>query len=790
MAKKFSLSISIPCPYKKSNGTEKQEPSIVVDNGSGGNQNNNSEVSQELEQHIDMSNLTHETLAAGIQTNSQNITIVNNNLAGLTVRVDTLETAVGNKADANHVHSYSELENKPELNFAPADHDHNGVYALVEHSHASYVTADDVNAAITAAVTAAFKFIGSVSELPQEANPGDVYQVGETEYVRCADGSWIELGSPIDLSGYATTIRVEEIASIVDGKANASDVTSLTERVATIEGALPNKADASDITEFGSRVSAVENAVAGKAESADLQTLSATVVTIGEALSTKAGSADVTALETRVGGVESAVEGKASTADVEAIGSRVSTVETAIEGKASAESVSGLATRVQTLEGYHQEQEEPAVDNELVGRVEAVETALAGKIGNDELTAAIQDKVDNSTLENYVQKDGDKVLSDVNFTQQDKNKLDGLNNYDDSGLSQSVTDVQTETTNIRTDLNTEHDLLLVKVSKLQREIDTLKRAANVSVAATYNPTIVLAEEGSIASTDNTADVIISGQEVTNKTNMSVKSADVDNTEFAITYNSANAIAINATEDVAITNSTIDSDNPEQKSSNMIKVTSAEVLKLDGVEFTGETYNTVMTGQNTFAFLKYIDIINCDFNENAKHVNIWIGAWQDNAVCNIKNCHFNTMEQILLLGDGHLVDGNSNKLVINIEDCVIDNYDRTGKTGISATNLKYQGIIGCEAFNNGANSIKTAEQAAQLNPFGNVTINIKNVTAAGVRLTAADFKMGTQGEGQQIWLCFDKYSAYSNVVYGEDTKNLFPTVYVDGVLVEQAIPEGD
>ena len=74
----------------------------------------------------------------------------------------------------------------------------------------------------------------------------------------------------------------------------------------------------------------------------------------------------------------------------------------------------------------------------LEGRVGAVEGKLNGvdfgtfaskteveELGSD-LTALINDKADASALENYVQKDGDKVLSDVNFSTDDKAKLDGI----------------------------------------------------------------------------------------------------------------------------------------------------------------------------------------------------------------------------------------------------------------------------------------------------------------------------------------------------------------------------
>lgn len=48
---------------------------------------------------------------------------------------------------------------------------------------------------------------------------------------------------------------------------------------------------------------------------------------------------------------------------------------------------------------------------------------------------------------NKVDKDGDKVLTDVNFSQQDKTKLDDLENYDDTDIKQDILDLQNNKVN-------------------------------------------------------------------------------------------------------------------------------------------------------------------------------------------------------------------------------------------------------------------------------------------------------------------------------------------------------
>lgn len=57
---------------------------------------------------------------------------------------------------------------------------------------------------------------------------------------------------------------------------------------------------------------------------------------------------------------------------------------------------------------------------------------------NDKINTEIQ-----SSLENYVQKDGNKVLSTNDYTTVEKTKLAGLTNYDDTEIKNNITTIQT-----------------------------------------------------------------------------------------------------------------------------------------------------------------------------------------------------------------------------------------------------------------------------------------------------------------------------------------------------------
>ena len=324
--------------------------------------------------------------------------------------------------------------------------------------------------------------------------------------------------------------------------------------------------------------------------------------------------------------------------------------------------------------------------------------------------------------------------------------------------------------------------LITKLSKVIKEVDALKRESNITIN-TYNPQVIKSDNDSIIVNDNTSDAIITSDEISGKATFTVKSIEIDNTVFDIptsgTYTSGNAIFINSQEDASLTNSDVTT-NFDQ-SSNVIKLTSAEVFKLDGVKFDGASYNTVMTGQNTNGkYLKYADITNCTFNDTCKHVYIWFAGWQDNAILNIKNCTFKSCEQMLCLSDYHAenkaLSGTAfnNKLTVNIENCEIETYENDEGDA-------YSGIILCDSRSiNGA----LANQFTTLNPFGNgkVTINIKNVTVGGVKLTKDNFLMGTKNIGQMLYV----YHASKNLNYefNETNKSLFPTVYIDGELITQ------
>lgn len=137
--------------------------------------------------------------------------------------------------------------------------------------------------------------------------PGDVYQIGNDEWVYTADKKWIELGPQIDLSGYAT----KDALSAVDG------------RLGTLETTVK------DLTKVDGTIAKLQETVAGHTTS--IETLNTKVGTLETSIKTnadglKAVEGKITALEnadkafdTRVGNLEKAL-GAPAGEDTEASG--------------------------------------------------------------------------------------------------------------------------------------------------------------------------------------------------------------------------------------------------------------------------------------------------------------------------------------------------------------------------------------------------------------------------------------------------------------------------------------
>ena len=290
-----------------------------------------------------------------------------------------------------------------------------------------------------------------------------------------------------------------------------------------------------------------------------------------------------------------------------------------------------------------------------------------------------------------------------------------------------------------------------RLAMLESKVDAMRKT---------NVEPVAAEEGTpIAANDASKDFVIAG-ETTQTANIVGKSVEMKDLSVSLPASApltdGNALLIKASEDVDIKGSSLEMD--KSTSSNCVMVTNATSMTVKDTAFSGNTYNTIMTGQKCDSFLKNMVVDNCDFGENCEHINIWFAGYQDDATLTISNCHFKGGEQFLCISD---FAGTDNHLTVNIVNCAIDQYEKDG--------TEYEGIILLDARN-----VNVGEFESK-NPFGDgkVTINFNNVTVAGEKLTADKFVMGNGGAGQMLYIYKAKEKA--NVAYSSETANFFPTI---------------
>jgi hypothetical protein len=309
-----------------------------------------------------------------------------------------------------------------------------------------------------------------------------------------------------------------------------------------------------------------------------------------------------------------------------------------------------------------------------------------------------------------------------------------------------------------------------RIDELIQKINSLTARIKV-VEATYQQkdgTVgIIAEPGqAVAVNDASADAYISGQ-VDQPATLLAKSVSIDNTQISITNMPSSGAG------VLITSPTIDvvgsklSGNT-QKSSNLVMAQGTETMTVKDTTFTGQTYNTIMTGQRTTEYLKEFTIENCNFDEDCKHVNVWFAGFQDGATLTIKNCKFKTCVQFLCVSD---FAGKTNKLNIVLENVTIESFQNDDQQKIYNGFMYFDDRV-C------ASEVDFLESK----PFANVTLTLKNVTAGGVKMTADTFKLGNAEIGQMCYM----YCSKSNSVYpfNDETKVMWPKISVDGVVVNE------
>lgn len=310
--------------------------------------------------------------------------------------------------------------------------------------------------------------------------------------------------------------------------------------------------------------------------------------------------------------------------------------------------------------------------------------------------------------------------------------------------------------------DTKFDALEAKLREALARVKILEKTSTPKEGVTG---VVAASGQAVNVNDATTDVVVGGTIDTGTVSLTAKSVDIDNLSASPQYG-AGVGTIGVTVDspkVDVKDSKFT--GPTQQSSNLVEVHNADTMTIKGTTFTGQTYNTLMTGQRTTSYLKELTIEDCTFDEDCKHVNVWFAGFQDEAVLTIRNCTFKTCEQFLCISD---FAGKTNKLTVNLENVVIENYEH-------AAGDEYSGII---LLDDRVCTSDTDFIASK--PFANITLNITNVTAGGVKLTPSTFKIGTKDIDQMMYVYCAK--AGKTYAYSAADKAMFPKIVIDGAVL--------
>ena len=179
------------------------------------------------------------------------------------------------------------------------------------------------------------------------------------------------------------------------------------------------------------------------------------------------------------------------------------------------------------------------------------------------------------------------------------------------------------------------------------------------------------------------------------------------------------LKVTATEDVEIEDVTLSGDFPRTTSNAIVTLNGGTSVVINNMTY-GETvtgYNALELGLSSDDKYKKIDITNCNFNGVMSNNAILIFGTDDNAVVNIKNCHFHQLSNCLRLSNKF----NAKNVVVNVTDCSVDQWD---------TNPTWEGFLICEDYT--SKSVE-AEQANNLFGDGKITVNFTNLTYQGEKV---------------------------------------------------------
>lgn len=193
----------------------------------------------------------------------------------------------------------------------------------------------------------------------------------------------------------------------------------------------------------------------------------------------------------------------------------------------------------------------------------------------------------------------------------------------------------------------------------------------------------------------------------------------------------------AEDDVELDSVTFSGDFPKATSNAIASINGGSTVTINGVTYdsTVTGYNALEIGLSATECPKRIDIENCNFEGTMSNNAILIFGTADNAVINIKNCHFATVSNCLRLSNKL----NAKNVVVNVTDCSVDQWETTPE---------YAGFLLCQDYTSGS-----AEKEKENNLFGDgkITVNFTNLMYKGKKVTDESSMQVTYVYGNKLSL---------------------------------------
>lgn len=232
------------------------------------------------------------------------------------------------------------LDGKEAADFAAANHNHDAAYAPKTHTHAQYLTEDDIDLSGYATTSAMNTALAGKSDTTHNHN-ATYAPIAHTHTMENVTGLATALAGKSNTNhnhntAYAAISHAHEIANITGlstALAGKSDSTHNHDKAyAAINHTHTGYATTASVTALGTAVSELEDDVAGKAEATHSHAQS-DVTGLTAALNGKANSSHTHA-QSDITGLATALNGKANTSHTHAI-SNVTGLQTALDGKAA-----------------------------------------------------------------------------------------------------------------------------------------------------------------------------------------------------------------------------------------------------------------------------------------------------------------------------------------------------------------------------------------------------------------------------------------------------------------------